>query len=312
METRANNVLVGAVTLGLLTLVVVVTIWIARLNDGATELYDIFYQQSVGGLDRGSKVSYSGVPVGEVEEIELWNKDPSFVRVRISVKQGVPILTGTRATLQASFTGVATIELEGALKGKAPIVEPGPEGVPVIPTKRGALGAILADAPLLLTRLTTLTENMNLMLSDKNRRAFSDILDNVKVMTGNLAEASPRVDTALAELEIALGQATKTLAGFETVAEKASDLLGDEGNSLAVQLRKTLSAAEKAMTELDGTLAAARPAVQRIADTTLPATEAAIRELSETSRALRDLTEKIEERGAGALLKGDELPDYKP
>ncbi|MBA3864663.1 MAG: MCE family protein, partial [Erythrobacter sp.] len=31
-----------------------------------------------------------------------------------------------------------------------------------------------------------------------------------------------------------------------------------------------------------------------------------------TSRALRAITEKLESEGAGALLGGESLPDYKP
>lgn len=312
METRANYVWVGAVTLALLALTAAVIIWIARLNQGAVKEYDIFFQQSVSGLATGSSVSYSGVPVGKVEDIELWEKDPSFVRVRISVNKQVPVLVGTTATLQASFTGVSTIQLEGAIKGAPPITEPGPEGVPVIPTTRGGLPELLANAPLLLERLTTLTENLNLLLSDENRKAISGILSNTEKVTANLADASPKVDATLGDLQTTLKQATKTLAEFEQVADKTNDLLGNKGASLADQLRKTLAEAAKAMDSLDKTLDAARPVIERTSDSTLPAAEAAIRDLRETSRSLRAITEKIDDRGAAALLKGDELPDYKP
>jgi len=312
METRANHVWVGLVTLGLLALMVAVIVWIARLNEGASSEYDIFFQQSVSGLANGSNVTYSGVPVGKVERIELWKNDPGFIRVRISVSDDVPVLTGTTATLLASFTGVSTIQLEGAKKGAPPITEPGPEGVPVIPTTRSGFGEILANAPVLLERLNTLTENVNLMLSEENRASITGILKNTEQLTGNLADASPRIDNTLAELEKALAQASKTLAEFEVVAAKGSDLLGGEGTSLAIQLRKTLASAERAMDELDRTMKDARPALRRAADTTLPATEAAIRELRDTARSLRAITEKLDEGGAGSILGGDRLPDYKP
>lgn len=164
METRANHVWVGAVTLALLALVAAFIVWIARLGDGDQRRYDIFFKQSVDGLNKGSEVSFAGVPIGKIEDIELWRKDPSFVRVRIGVKKDVPILVGTTATIQSSFTGVADIQLEGAIKGAPPIVEPGPEGVPVIPTKQGGFGAILSNAPLLLERLATLTDRLNTLL----------------------------------------------------------------------------------------------------------------------------------------------------
>lgn len=312
METRANNVWVGAVTLMLLALLAAFILWIAGLSEGDRNEYDIFFQQSVDGLAKGSEVNFAGVPVGQISEIELWPKDPSFVRVRIKVDEKVPVTVGTTATIQGSFTGVSDIQLEGAVKGAPRITEPGPEGVPVIPTKRGGLGEILSNAPLLMERLATLTENLNLLLSEENRASITGILRNTDKVTGDLSRATPQAEATMRELRDTLGQATRTLAAFEGVAAKTDALLGSEGNSLAAQLRATLGSAQKSMDELDRTLESAQPALQAVSQQTLPAADAAIRDLRATSKALRSLTEKIDEQGAGALLKGQKLPDYKP
>ncbi|GGB97193.1 hypothetical protein GCM10011494_14580 [Novosphingobium endophyticum] len=312
METRSNNVWVGAVTLVLLALLAAFIVWIAGLNKGDRNEYDIFFKQSVDGLARGSEVNYAGVPVGQVSHIELWPKDPSFVRVRVKVDEKVPVTVGTTATIQGSFTGVSDVQLEGAIKGAPPLTELGPEGVPVIPTKRGGLGELLTNAPLLMERLATMTENLNLLLSEDNRKSITGILRNTDKMTRDLSRATPQVEGAMRELQGALEQATRTLTAFEGVAEKTDALLGSEGNSLAAQLRATLNSAQKSMDELDRTLETTQPALQRVSEQTLPAADAAIRDLRETSRALRNLTEKIDEQGAGVLLKGQKLPDYKP
>ncbi len=312
METRANHVWVGAVTLLLLGLLAAFIIWIARLNAGSQHDYDIFFKQSVGGLAKGSEVSFSGVPIGQIKQIELWSKDPSFVRVRIAVNNEVPILVGTTATIQGSFTGVSDIQLEGAVKGAPPIVEPGPEGVPVIPTQRGGLGELLTNAPLLLDRLATLSERLNLVLSDENQQAFAHILANTDKMTGNLAAASPDVKTTLADLQATLKQATATLASFDKVAGSADTLLGTDGAALVQDLRGTLRSAKSAADELQGALGDARPAARQLTGQTLPAAEAALRDLRATSAALRAVTEKIDDQGAGALLGGPKLPEYKP
>jgi phospholipid/cholesterol/gamma-HCH transport system substrate-binding protein len=312
METRANHVWVGAVTLVLLATLAAFIIWIARINDTARNEYDIFFKQSVDGLAKGSGVDYAGVPVGQIKEIELWPKDPSFIRVRIKVDKKVPVTVGTTATIQGSFTGVADIQLEGAVKDAPLLTEPGPEGVPVIPTKRGGLGEILSNAPLLLERLATLTENLNLLMSEENRRSITGILKNTDKMTKDLSAATPQMKQTLAELQGTLNQATKTLVAFEGVAGKADSLLGDQGNSLAAQLRETLGAAQKSMETLDQTLQHAQPAFDKVSNQTLPAAEAAIRDLRATSKALRSVTEKIDEQGAGALIKGQKLPTYTP
>ncbi|HUD28046.1 MAG TPA: MlaD family protein [Novosphingobium sp.] len=312
METRANHVWVGAVTLVLLAALAAFVIWIARLSEGSQNEYDIFFKQSVDGLAKGSEVAYAGVPSGQVTKIELWPQDPSFVRVRVKVDEKVPITVGTTATIQASFTGVSDIQLEGAVKGAPLLTEPGPEGVPVIPTKRGGFGEILSNAPLLLERLATLTENLNQLLSDDNRRSITGILANTDKMTKDISQATPEFRATMIEMRGTLAQATQTLAAFQGVAHKADDLLGDEGSSLADQLRKTLASAQKSMDQLDRTMQHAQPALDQVSQQTLPAAEAAIRDLRATSKALRSVTEKIDEQGAGALLKGQKLPDYKP
>ena len=312
METRANHVWVGAVTLLLLGALAAFIIWIARLNDGAQDDYDIFFKQSVGGLAKGSGVAFAGVPVGQITLIELWPKDPSFVRVRISVDDKVPILEGTTATIQSSFTGISNIQLQGAVKGRKPIAVLGPEGVPVIPTERGGLGELLTNAPVLLERLATLSERLNLVLSDENQAEFKGILANTNQLTGNLADASPQLKPALAELQNTLKQATATLASFDRVAGSADHLLGENGDSLVRDLRTTLRSAKGAADELQATLGAARPAVGQLSSQTLPAIEAAARDLRATTSSLRAVTDKINDGGAGALLGGPKLPDYKP
>jgi phospholipid/cholesterol/gamma-HCH transport system substrate-binding protein len=314
METRANHVWVGAVTLALLALAAAVIIWIARLNEGDSRKYDIFFKQSVDGLSKGSAVSFSGVQAGQVESIELWREDPSFVRVRIRVDEGVPIMIGTTATLQGSFTGVSTIQLEGAVRGAEPITEPGPGpgNVPVIPTKLGGLGELLNSAPVLLERLSTLTEKMSQVFNEKNQKSFENILGNTDRLTGTLAKSSPQVEATLVELQGTLKQANLALASFEKTSGSLDNLIGGEGENLARQLRGTLKSAQTAADQLQATLNDARPAARQFSETTLPAADAAIRDLRTTSRALRDLTEKLDEQGAGALVGGNKLPDYKP
>ena len=259
-----------------------------------------------------SVVAFSGVPSGQVKDIELWEKDPGLVRVRIKVDNKVPILRGTTASLQGSFTGVTTIQLQGAMKGAPPIVEPGPEGAPVIPTRRSGLGELLANAPLLLERLATLTERLTMVLSDKNQKSIENILANTDRMTGNLADASPDVKRTLAELQATLRQANYTLAAFEKVAGSADDMLNNEGNGLAKQLRTTLASVQGAADALKATANDARPGVQQLNERTLPAAEAAIRELQATTRSLREVTDRINDRGVSSIVGSPKLPDYKP
>ena len=53
METRANHVWVGIVTLALLAMLAAAIVWLAQLGRGSTKDYDIFFKQSVDGVAKG-------------------------------------------------------------------------------------------------------------------------------------------------------------------------------------------------------------------------------------------------------------------
>lgn len=315
METRANHLWVGTVVLALLLALAAAIVWIARLGQGDQYEYDIFYGQAVSGLVDGSQVSYAGVPVGQVVDIALSEEDPEFVRVRIRVRDKVPILQGTQATIQSSFTGVSTILLDGGVRGASTITCENaacPEERPVIPSGSGGFGEIVANAPVLLERLATLTENLNTVLGPENQQQLSEILANTNRMSSELAQAAPRLEGTFAELEVALREAGEALDAFEQATLTTDRLLNQEGPLLAAELRGTLASANQAAASLAATLEDTRPAARALRETTLPAAEATLQDLRTTSRSLRAITERLETEGASSLIGGQTLPDYEP
>jgi len=320
METRSNHILVGTVTLLLLAAIIAGAFWFSRISDGQDQFYDIFFKQSVNGIAKGSSVTFSGVPSGQVKVIELWKNDPSFVRVRIALKPDTPILQGTTASIQGvGFTGVSEIQLNGAIKGAPPLTCPEdnpravcPEGVPVIPTRRGGLGELLNNAPQLVERLTTLTERLTQVLDDKNQKAIAGILANVDSLTGQLARKGPEMGETITETRLAVQKIGLAADQIAQVAGAANTLLNEDGRSLVADLRKTLQSAQKSLDSIDRTAAEARPGMQAFSKQTMPEVGLLIRDLREMSRSLRAISEKLDQQGAGSLLNQPALPDYKP
>jgi phospholipid/cholesterol/gamma-HCH transport system substrate-binding protein len=312
METRSNNVLVGTVVLIMSLALAAFFIWLANDSGGKRQEFDIFFKQSVDGLNRGSQVTYSGVPSGEVTQIALWPEDPQFVRVRIEVAEETPVRQGTTATLSGvGFTGVVQVALDGAVKGAPPITDAGPAGRPVIPTRVGGLGELLNSAPQLLQRLTTLTERLTEIASDKNQQSLERILDNIEATTGTLARNGPAIEAALAETRTAVQNAGIAAERVGLLAQSAQGTLERSVDPAMADLRKALRSADTSMAQLNKVITAAEPGLTSFSDTTVPEANALLRDLRRTSAALTALTEKLDQQGAGALIGGTRLPDYK-
>jgi phospholipid/cholesterol/gamma-HCH transport system substrate-binding protein len=320
METKSNYVMVGAITLLLVALLAAFTVWLSRAGEGDKKEYDIFFQQSVNGLAKGSGVSFSGVPVGEIQSIELWEPDPEFVRVRITIKDSVPVLLGTTATINGvGFTGVSEIQLDGAVKGAPALVCPEanpksacPTGVPVIPTKPGALGELLNNAPLLLERLSALTERLTNILSDKNQQSIEQILDNVENLSGTLATQGPDLRAAIQESRIALQKAGFAADEITKMAGTTNKLLDSDGRPMLAELRKTLRAANGSLAALETTLNNANPAIETLNTQTLPEVTQLARDLRELSVSLKSVTDKVDQGGIGSVVNAPALPNYQP
>ncbi|MBO9621766.1 MAG: MCE family protein [Sphingomonas sp.] len=319
METRSNHVLVGAVVLILLAVLALFIVWLARLGGGNEREYDIFFRQAVDGLSPGSAVTFSGVPSGQVKQIAFWQPDPSLVRVRISVNPDVPILEGTTASIQGSFTGPSTVQLDGAMKGAPPIECPQenpraacPLGVPVIPTKAGGLGALLSSAPKLLERLTTLTERLTELLGDRNQNSIAGILANTNRLTDALADRGPEIAATLAETRVAIqkfGDATQQIG---ELADTTKGVVSDDVRPTIANLNRTIASARKSMETLDATIGDARPGLQALSKKTIPEVGQLVQDLRVMSTSLAAVAEKLDQGGATSILGAPKLPDYEP
>lgn len=331
METRSNHVLVGSVVLILLLVLALFTVWLARFTGTDEKEYDIFFEEAVEGLNKGSPVGFSGVNAGQVTDIALVEGDPERVRVRIAVDPKTPVLKGTTATIQGvGFTGVSQVQLSIALKKEPngrtvlppPLTCPDdnaeqrralcPFGVPTIPPRRGGLGAILSNAPQLLERLSKLTERLTAMLSDDNQASITGILKNTNRLTKALADRGPEIAATLAETRITIQRAGVAAQQFGQLAQTADGLLASELRPTIANLNRAIAAAQRSAETLDQAIGEARPGLRQFSTQTVPEAGQLIQDLREMSAALTAVAEKLDQGGAGSLLAPQRLPDYEP
>ena len=319
METRSNHVIVGAVVLILLLVLALFTVWLSHFGSATEKKYDIFFQQAVDGLTKGSAVTYSGVPAGQVQEIALWKPDPQFVRVRVTVDPDIPILQGTTATVQSSFTGTSTVALDGGKKGAPEIGCPEehaetecPFGQPVIPTRTGGLGAVLNSAPQLLERISTLTERLTQLLSDKNQASIAGILANTDRLTEALADRGPEIAATLAQTRVAIEQAGDAAEQIGDLAQTANGVLSDDIKPTVANLNDAIKSAKQSADTLNAAIGDARPGLQAFSKKTIPEVGQLVHDLRVMSESLSSVAQKLDQGGATSLIGPQKLPDYEP
>ncbi|MEA3054402.1 MAG: phospholipid/cholesterol/gamma-HCH transport system substrate-binding protein [Sphingomonadales bacterium] len=325
MENRSNHILVGSVVMGALVAVVLFIIWLSNAGGDQDRKYDILFRQAVDGLAKGSAVTFSGVPVGQVDSINLMPRTPEFIRVRITIDEDTPVLVGTTATIKGvGFTGVSQIQLDPpdndprrrrvVREITCPEVNREaqcPYGVPIIPTKPGALGQVLESAPELLNRVSTLTARLTELLGDRNQASIAAILENVQVISRNLAERSDEIAATLAEARIAIRQTGDAVERMGALASTTDKTLQDV-RPLIGDLRVTVRSADTSMKNLDAAIGDARPGLQAFSKQTIPEVGQLVRDLREMSDSLSAVSQRLNQQGAGGIIGGQKLPDYKP
>jgi phospholipid/cholesterol/gamma-HCH transport system substrate-binding protein len=312
METRSNYVMVGTVTVALLIGALLFIVWIAGLSSGANKCYDIYFP-AVGGINKGSNVSFSGVPVGQVSKISLLPNRPEFVWVRIEVDDETPVLQGTTAQIKSiSLAGANEIQLDGAVKGAPPITQVGPQGCPVSPASSSGLTALLNSAPELMERIQRLTERLTEMLSDKNQNAIADILENIDHTSKVLSDNAPEMAQAIKDAQVAVRNAGVAAQHVSDLSDNTNKLVVEQGRPAAQDLRKAIASVQQAADNLNAMISDARPGVQNFTKSTLPEANQLVHEMRDLTKSLKGVSERVEQGGIGSALGPEKLPDYKP
>jgi len=257
METRANYILIGAFTLAGILGAFGFFLWLAKFEVSRQyAYYDVLFD-NVSGLSAAGGVSFNGLPVGQVISLQLDEDDPSKVRVKLEVDADIPVTEDTIAQLQSlGVTGVSYVELTGGSASGTRLPQNS-----VIKSKRSAIQSLFEGAPKVLDEAVTLLENLNAVVDDKNRKAVSDILDN-------LASASGKLEKTLSDFEnlsTDLGGAAKKLGDFTDRLDQLANTAETTLTTGTDTLKSVKTASEAATSALDsarGTIETADRVIQ--------------------------------------------------
>jgi phospholipid/cholesterol/gamma-HCH transport system substrate-binding protein len=304
METRAHHILIGLFTAMAGAGLMLFVMWMSQsVVDSDIKRYDILFREAVSGLSVGSIVQYSGIRVGDVEQLTLDPEDPRQVWARVRVAANTPVKTDTRARLALlNITGASGIELSEGTPQSAFLG--GDDSIPIIEAEPSPLTQLRVSSEELLVNVTTLVENANRLLSEENSAYVTRVLSNLDTVTTALAEEQQVLREGLQSLVTAGNDISRLINTVEDLTLRHGDpILGNAGETLATMQRISL--------QLEAVVGENRDALnqgmQGIAEL-----DPAMRELRATIFSLNSLVNRLGDDPAGFLLGGDNIREFEP
>ena len=307
METKANYVLIGAFTLGVVAFVLLFALWAARWSSQqAWDHYDVVFEEAVTGLSEGGTVQYNGIAVGTVEDLSLMPNDPRKVVARIRVEADTPVRVDTRAKLSITgLTGTTFIQLTGGSPGAEPLRKTPGHDVPVIPTEPSALQNIAQTADRIVARVDEI-------LSEENVAHVSATLENLEAVTEALALQRRDLSELVVSARASAQELEATLRATRGAVEGLDRELVSELPGLVAKLDHALVQLEQASTNANSLIAENRAPISEFTQGGLQQVGPTLVELRTLIRDLRRVANRFDGNPAGYVLGREQPKEFEP
>ena len=181
--------------------IVAFAIWITRVDIDGGIRYDIYFEGSVSGLRPNEIVSYKGIPIGNVQKIDVDPEKVSLVRVTVSIDVPHLIRENSYATLEVKgLTGNVEIQIKGSTKDSPALGIKEGQRYAVIKSKRSRIQELLEQAPKIFVKIVELIDQVKPTFNKKNQEGFANILQNLSEFTEALAQESGEVKNIFASV----------------------------------------------------------------------------------------------------------------
>jgi phospholipid/cholesterol/gamma-HCH transport system substrate-binding protein len=308
MEREANYTAVGAFVLLIAMLAAFFVYWYAGSSDARDyQRFEIYFEGSVSGLNRGSTVRYLGVEVGRVVAIRIDKRASDRVQVIADIDSHTPISNDTLASLSMQgVTGLLYIDLLANGKGRMPPVPS--EQYPVIDSVQSNFDRLLASLPDLVGRATEVTDRASRVLSDANIAAFSNTMKHLEQSAAALPATMQDAGAVVADLKA-------TLVDVRAAAAGARQLVDTAGPNLAAaseRLRAISENLDKTTANLDQLMADHREDLGLFLRDSLPEIERLLRDSRQAAQEFAELSRSLKADPSQLLYepsyRGVEIP----
>jgi phospholipid/cholesterol/gamma-HCH transport system substrate-binding protein len=309
MEREANYAAVGAFVLLVTLIAALFVYWYSDTREHRSyNRYEIYFDGSVSGLERGGAVRYLGVGVGRVVDLRVDPRDPSRVEVIVDIDSTTPISQKTLAQLQLQgVTGLLYIDLLQSHGEEHPALIQGLK-YPVIRSGPSRFDTFLASLPEVMVAAAEVVNRANRLLSDENLRAVSVSLDNVQKAASGLPQTMREANALIADLRVATAQLTVS-------ARSAGTMIGTVGPELQGTVERFRTVADnltRATDQLDQAITENRSDMRSFIHNGLPEIERFLREGRDAAQQIKELSASLRQNPSQLIYQpvrqGVEIP----
>ncbi len=315
METKANNVLIGLFTLGVIAAILLFILWASKYSsEGTYKEYDIVFKEAVTGLSVGGVVEYNGIEVGGVRDLKLSPGDARQVIARVRVRLDTPVKVDTRVelALQSFATGVAFIQFSGGKPGSPLLIQTDRNHVPVIVASESSFQKLLNSSEDIATTLNDVLNNIKQVLSDENAKRISKSLENVQSLTDTLAGQREEIAGLIKSARDASDRLDKTLAMAQKTMGTVNTQLGGKLPGMMDHLDRAVAQLDAFTKHADATLQENRGAINNFANQGLAQLGPTLVQMRQVLRQINLLTSQLQENPAGYLLGRTKPQEFEP
>ena len=243
MDTKINFFKIGLFVIALVVSLLVLVFWLGKFGFEKKKFdeYQIYFQESVSGLNIGSSIKYKGFEVGNVGEIKLNPNNSEEIQVDIVIKKGTPIKENNYAVLgNLGITGLKYIELKGG-SNNSKLLEEDENGFRIIKSKTSDLTTLVDSTTDLTNELTLVLAQMKKLLADENIKTISQILDKTQNSMSNMEQFS----SYLVNNEKKIDELIKNINLLTKNGNKSFDSINDSANSFKELTSEVLAEIKK-------------------------------------------------------------------
>ncbi len=178
MNNRVNYTMVGFMVLFGVALMLGFTYWLLKpATEDNTKKYNIYFDESVLGLNIDAPVKYRGIDVGKVDRLRINPNNSEQVEVLIKILKTTPIKSSTVAKLTSQgITGLSYINLNLGDNNAPQLEAKEGEEYPVIKTEESFFERFEKSLGTVSTKLSKTLTKTEELLNDDNQRQISLLL----------------------------------------------------------------------------------------------------------------------------------------